>query len=553
MVSSLRGYSQAMLNGSLKMAGHGAKAIHANTTRRSFAVLTPREKLDQLNFNLTKVQRLPFNTVNPAKIQILLQAPWEAPEKIFLKTTPKDVIIPNTTPVHLYFGGLPALMAAAKDKEAHRERLVTYVTNGKTFKSTQSGHQAHQHPSQFVSEEYHTRHLIKTMGQGMKIIPSPDPTDLEHYSNLHFPNIWKEFLQNPIEQLKIYTGFFKQRVLHDITAKNGVSTQDRWLCRIIENSLNFHEKLSKKIETATGLKTLKREFRVYWSQDHEEIAKKAATWKELGIDCETMYDEEILKRTLLRSDKNLAVLKILGDGQFEAEAPKRIVDYFSNEYRHSFNILNAEVKEIYLNRDTQKPEAVKIQKLNKNEQIIPVKSVFGSPGHDQVYKINRVFGTKKQLWKSVPVSGVTSLWLCTIPRRELEQRWRLPEHDGLLKKHLDKLCASANLCNLNVTVIESKIHNDDVHLFVRVSQGANFNSTVANKNDLINMAANLDQFFIGNWELLSAGTCTHQTNTTNVPTISDFNSVTFGRDYFGEGYSASVPHDPEDPKPSLFG
>lgn len=555
MVCTVRRCSQGMLNGSLKMAERGMKNICANVMKRSFAVLTSRTALDKLDLSSSKVQRLiSFDKINPLKISVPLEAPWEAPGKIILKTTPKDVKIPDITPVHFFFGGLPALMAAAKKKGEYPKSQITYVTNGKISKSTQSGHQAHNHPSEFVAEDCNKRNLIKTVARGMNIVSSPDPTDLKRYSYLHFPNLWAGFLQDPIEQLKLYAGFFKQRILHDITSKNGVSTQDRWLCRVIENSLNFHEKLSKKIEAKTGLKTLKRDFRIYWSHDHEGIAKKATTWRELGINCETMHEKEIIMRTLLRTDKHLAVLKIHGDGQFEPETPKRIADYFSNEYRDTFKIVEAEVKEIYLNPDSQKPEAVKFIELNGDEKTIPVNNVFGSPGHDQVYKYDAVLGAEKQLWKSVPVSGVSSLWLCTIPQKELEKRWNLPEgSEDLLKKHLTKLCASANLCNLHVTIFENEIREDNVQLYVRVSQGANFNSTVADNNDLTNMATNLDQFFIGNWGLISAGTCTRQTNVTNVPTIADIHSVTFGRDYSGVGYSASVPPDPEDPKPSVFG
>ena len=213
-----------------------------------------------------------------------------------------------------------------------------------------------------------------------------------------------------------------------------------------------------------------------------------------------------------------AVFKIIGDGQFEPETPERVIEYFTDEFPGSFSVLKAVVNEIYINPDSQNPEAVKVTEINGEQRIMPVQTVFGTPGHDQVYKYDAVTRTEKQLWKSVPVSGISSLWICTIRRRELESRWGLiAGDDAHLKKHLDTLCPAANLCNLHATVLSNEILDENVQLYVRVSQGANFNSTVADKNDLINITTSLDKFFIGNWELVSAGTCTRQTGVTNVP------------------------------------
>jgi hypothetical protein len=534
-----------------KSTSHHKISGMSSSRARTYAVLTPRATLDALDLTKAKIQQIA--NVNPEKIDLVkvrvpIKADWAPTQKIVIKTISESINIPDEEPVHLFFGGLPALMAAAKMKTKYPERNLLFINNGILSKSEQSGHQAHNHPSEFVAEDCNKRNLIKTMARGLGIISSPDPTDIENYSYLHFQNVAKQFLEKPNQSLQLYISFFIQRILHDINSKNGVSAQDRWLCRTIEKSLDFHEMLSDKIAAKTGLRTLKRDFRIYWSHDHKGIAKKEVTWKELGIPCEMISESDLIKRTLLRLDRNLAVLKILRDGQFEPETPKRVIEYFSNEYSDTFKVLKGEVNEIYINPYTQQPEAIKVTN-NNGERIIPVKSVFGTPGHDQVFKYNSLKGTEKQLWKSVPVSGISSFWICTIPRKELEKRWQTKEgEDAELISHLTKICPAANLCNLHVTVFDYEIRYENVRLYVRVSQGANFNSTMADKNDLVNIATNLDKFFIGDWTLLSAGTCTRQTGVTNIPTVSGM----FGYDYSGVGYSASVPPDEDDPKPLLF-
>jgi len=519
---------------------------------RGYAVLTSRATLDALDLTKNKVQQIAnvdSEKIDLAKIRVPIKANWASTQKIVVKSISKSINIPNEEPVYLFFGGIPALMAAAKMKTKYPERNLLFINNGILSKSEQSGHQAHNHPSEFVAADCNKRNLAKTMARGLGILSSPDPTDIENYSYLHFPKIFKQFLEKPNQNLQLYTSFFKQRILHDLTSKNGVSVQDRWLCRTIEKSLDFHETLSDKIAAKTGLRTLKRDFRIYWSHDHKGIAAKEATWKELGIPCETISELELIKRTILRLDKNLAVLKISKDGQFEPETSKRVIKYFSDEYPDTFKVLEGEVNEIYTNPLTHEPEAIKVKENHGEIRIVPVKSVFGTPGHDQVFKYDPLNGTEKQLWKSVPVSGISSLWICTIPRKELENRWQINENeDAELISHLTKICPGANLCNLHVTVFDHEIRDENVQLYVRASQGANFNSNVADKNDLVNIATNLDKFFIGDWRLISAGTCTRQTGVTNVPTISGM----FGYDYSGVGYSASVPPDENDPKPSLF-
>ena len=137
-------------------------------------------------------------------------------------------------------------------KTKKTDSLVIYISDGKISKSKQSGHQAHNHPSEFVADDCNKRNLIKAMARGLGTLPSPDPTDIPNYSYLHFPNVRQQFIEKPIQSLQLYAEFFKQRILHDISSKNGASTQDRWLCQTIEKSLDFHEDLSAKIEAKTG-------------------------------------------------------------------------------------------------------------------------------------------------------------------------------------------------------------------------------------------------------------------------------------------------------------
>lgn len=521
--------------------------------KRNYGVITPWQSIEKVDLTSAKIiqfvslEELKDRDIDCAKIKVPLEADWEKdPKKIRIMPTPSNLKALSGVPSHYFFGGLPALMSATRKVMDGSSEPVVYVNNGEISKSIQSGHQAHVHPSEWSTPDCDVYHLTKTLAYGLKLLPPPNPNDLKNYSYLHFP-VNRELFFNK-ENLKLYGNFFKYRILHNLASNKGVSSQDQWLCDMVRKSLDFHQMLSEKIAAKTGLNTLKREYRIYWSQDFSGIAKKKAIWEALGIKCEKMSKEELKLRTLLRDDVDISALKVIGDGKFAPETPLLIQEYLLQEFPHLFSSRMGNLVDIYLNPSTKEPEMIK-EASAQGEKYLPVCSVFGSPGHDQVFEYDSVSKIEKQLWKEVPVSGISSLWMCTIAKKDLSKRWGICDTNKVrFEEQIQKISASANLCNLHVTVLNSDIRNSKVQLFVRVSQGANFNSKVADKNDLLNLATNLNQFFIGYWELISAGTCTRKTSISNVPEVSRF----FVQGLSGIGYSVSAAPWKENLCPSIF-
>lgn len=467
---------------------------------------------------------------------------WTRPSAIKVFETQKHYINENRT--HYFVGGISALMQAIYklfELGSESPEKVVYTNDGKTPISLMSGHQGHVHPTEHTSDDCRIPNLVKTMFQGAGVLKEPDPNDLENYSYLHFPISLKDVLKDPKKFVTLYGSFFKHRLVHDLKAKNGVSQGDRWLCEGIRKSLEFHEMLSKKIESKTGLPTFKRGFRIYWSKDREKLEKKMKIWQELDIPCEWMTKKEIMEHTLLRIDKDLHVLKVIGDGNFFPETPQRIIDFALSEFPN-FSFKERTLQELHLDK-SKNPSAILERDPKTNEEtLVPITSFFCSPGHNEVFKVDPFTQEETRLFEEkVPVSGITSLWHCTIPIEEIQERFDIFEsnHQTLLEC-AKKLVASANLSNLHITPISTEISADGksvVHL-VRGTQGANFNRTVANHKDLKNMCVNLNSLMIGDWELLSVGTCTRQTSPKNHPELDETGFFLTGGS--GIGYSASA-------------
>lgn len=151
---------------------------------------------------------------------------------------------------------------------------------------------------------------------------------------------------------------------------------------------------------------------------------------------------------------------------------------------------------------------------------------------DQIFIKDLQTGKRKKLWSDVSVSGVSTLWECTLRNKELQERWG---DKTIIESHLSKLIATANLSNLHVTPIQSKMGEDEVKIYFRASQGANFNRDIANIDDLLNMGKNIEKFFLGSWKLKIVGTCTRKTGPENVPKKIGPFLIHFS----GLGYSAS--------------
>jgi len=468
-------------------------------------------------------------------------ASWDRSSKVtVIQKVPPKLEGPK---VRYCFGGLPALMHAARMLLANPTPGVAYVNDGGIPKTLMSGHQAHVHPSEWSTKDCSIPNLVITLARGIGLLKEPDPTDVSRYSYLHFPISYRDLANRPLEHVLLYGQFFAHRVVHNLTAKGGVSAQDKWLCEMVRRSLDFHQKLSEEIKEKTGLTTLDRGFRVYWSPSQKGIQEKKRVWNALGIECEYMLPIEVRSHTLLKEDAPLHVLKIIGDGSFHPETPQRIINYLQSKFPEQFKPSTATVIALYQDPTSGDFVAAEEKDLNGESRIIPTQNVFGSLGHDQVFR------GKKHLWKEVPVSGVSSFWVCTLDKAELCRRFAIDVNaESQLLEKLKKIVPAANLCNLHVTNLDAETQGSYIKLYVRVSQGANFGSSVAAKNDLINLATNLDLFFIGDWELISAGTCTRKTWVSNVP---EYNGH-FVHGLSGIGYSASAAPWDELPKPSLF-
>lgn len=419
---------------------------------------------------------------------------------------------------------------------------VIYVNDGHIAKTLQSGHQGHTHPSEWTAEECSSKNLFKTMLKGFGVLPQDDPSDLARYSYLHFP--MENVLKHPRYYLGIYSQFFYQRIIHNLTSVNGVSAKDHWVCDGISKSLSFHQKLSDQIEKETGKKTFSQQSRVYWSPNLTAMKKKEKTWKELGIACTFMDPSEIMQRTLLKTDAKLHILQIFNDGKFYPETIPLIVDHLSRHYPH-FTARTGFVEKILIDPKTSAPHKV-LEKDPATQKTIQtsIKTLIGSPGHNEVLRYDPEKKLWSEMWQEVPVSGISSVWLCEIEKSEMLKRFAADLSDQELQERMKSIVAAANLSNLHVTSWDCTIKDKTIQLLVRATQGANFNSLVASKSDLFNMANNLNIFFIGHWTLISVGTCTRKTWTSNVPEFArlhDESGFIHGLSGLGYSFSAAPP------------
>src|ERR1700722_4141498 len=305
------------------------------------------------------------------------------------------------------------------------------------------------------------------------------------------------------------------------------------------------------------------------------MKKKEKIWKELGIECEFIFPEEIRRKTLLKDNSDLHVLRITQDGKFHPDSMQRIILHLQTNYPQHFRTYVAHVKELHLDKVTSCPLSVSEQLSDGQNREVDIQTFFGSLGHNQVFKESDtsflkhspwlempVFGVgslghhwvlnesissikQKPLWLEIPVSGNSTVWKCTIDKQELLERFgQKSSNEEQFARDIRGLLPSANLCNLHLTTWDGEISETKVTFYARASQGANFNSWVANKNDLRNIWANLDRFFIGDWELISAGTCTRKTHISNVPEYVELSSdperpATFLHGLSGIGFSFS--------------
>ena len=435
---------------------------------------------------------------------------WQEPNPIEVVPCSRQSIKCDAHVVHYYMGGLPALMQAVRQLQNNPEESVAFVTDGQVKKSTLSAHQGHVHPTEWTTPELGAWALTKIMLRTLGVLPSIKPQDIERYTYIHFP------------LSKMRLGLFVKNMVHKVwhlfASKNGVSQNDRWQCDAVRESLGFHKDLSKEIEQAGGEPTFIEAWRLIWSFDKAGIQRKQELWNELGIETEPLDHNELRAHTLLRDDIPLFGLKVVGDGKFFPGVDQKITAHLTKKYPGSFQMRQARVSKLYVDEQTSEPFAVHEVREDGTDKVVGIQSFYGSCGHNQVFKA----GSKKPLWDEVPVSGVSSLWVCSVEKSELFKRFGVHEMaDDVLVGRIKQFVGAANLTNLHTTVWNACVDGDMVHIVLRATQGANFNSEYADPDDLANMKANIEAFFIGSWKLIAAGSCTRKTTTPNIPEFKD--------------------------------
>jgi hypothetical protein len=508
---------------------------------KSYTAQTPPEKFTNIDFSIGKIQLISQGT---SETPLPLSCDWEPAPSIYIHNidSSQDDINLSAKRTYCFIGGLLAMILAAKKlSECSSDDEVLYIRNKDIPKTLMSGHQFHLHPSEWSTKDCGFKNLFKTLLQGLSLIKQDDPTDLENYSYLHMSLRIKDWIDNPALQLRIFTGCFYQRIKHSMTSNSlGVSKQDQWLCDAVAQSRKTHQELSDKIEMEMGKPTFSPTGRIYWSPNKEKMELKEKIWRELKIPVEKISTEDKLHLTLLKKDSPLYILKILSDGKFYPETPERILQYLTKKYPN-FTAIEANVTDIFLNHQND-ARAIKMTRIDNGEIIQQdISSLFGSMGHNNVFKKSTWTGKWKPLWHEISVTGVSATWKCTLTRQELQERWNKPLlSNEEIHQCINKIMPAANLSNLHVTSWDCTIQNDAVVMMVRASEGANVNSTIAFKNDLINMSHNLDSYFMGKWELESVGSCSRKTWSSNIPEVIELSdNVKFVHGQSGIGYSFS--------------
>lgn len=496
-----------------------------------------------INFSEQKVTQVtPLSELPPEVVKQLpdvdLEAAWEEPNPILLIPKSRESIRCDKNAGRYFAGGLPALMQAVRALQQNPNAKVTYVNDGQLRKSTQSAHQGHVHPTEWTIEECQAKNLVKLLLHSLHIVSPAPPEDVSHYSYLHFP----------LAKMRptLFMRFFVHRVIHTLFSKNGVSADDRWQCEAVRASLAFHESLSEEIVAAGGEPTFTQNERIMWSPVRESLERKRALWNEVGIATEFMSEEELRREALFKEGAPIFALKVFGDGKFFADVDGKICDFLLKAYANSFFTRRAIVSELYIDETTKEPFAVRERFPDGSGQTVAIDSFFGSTGHSQVFKVDPVRKKKRALWHEVPVTGVSTLWLASIAKSTLLSRLGKELSDEALRERLKAFAGLANHTNMHVTIWDAIVAGESVHIIARATQGANFNSTLADPNDLLNMTANLKRFFIGDWKLISAGSCIRKTAISNVPEMKE--NFIHGLSGIGFSFSA-VPRDMLNYKP----
>lgn len=469
--------------------------------------------------NFTKEESLPKRMQS-----VPLDLEWSEDSKVDIIQTEFEKENSN---VNFYVGGLEALFSCTRMLENSKDKCI-YINDGKVPIAIRAGQQLHEHPTQYP--DYSLGHLIKKLFEKFYLAPKENPETYD-YSPLHYS--LSPILKEPINFVKCYLGMFIHTLWHKYKYNNRVSEDDQNLVNMIRQSIEYMKVINQDIIKVTNRSIMTQNGRLYWSIDKHLILKKQEHWTAMGIGCSLIEPNETQALTLLNTDKyKIYALKMHKDGEIHPDIFEIMIEYLNKKYPDRFEYKVGQMTQVKLSKDKE-PISISINE-NGKENEFKTKTLFSSLGH------NSVFQNGSKVYNVIPVSGITSDWKVKISKADFMKR--IPKNMKL-EEYLEKcnVVPCADMFNLHVKIMDHQFENDDIYFYVRVTEGANVYSTLAEKRDLVNIAYKLDEFFVGDWKILTAGTCSRRTGVINRP--ENWKFFNFGQSGVGLSCSAGVWND----------
>lgn len=479
------------------------------------------------NFDITKKRVTNFSSEStlPRRMQsVPMDLEWSEDSKVEIIQTDSEK---SNSDVNVYVGGLEALFACSRKLGDSNEKCV-YINDGKVPIAIRAGQQLHEHPTQYP--DYTLAHLIKKLFEKVYLAPKENPETYD-YSPLHYS--LRGLLTEPITFVKCYMGMFIHTLWHKYKFSNRVSDNDQNLVNMIRQSIEYMRVINEDIVKVTNKSIMTQNGRLYWSIDKDLIDKKAQHWRDMGISCSLIEPNETQTVSLLNTEKHkIYALKMHKDGEIHPDIFETMVEYLSKKYPDQFEYKIAQMTHLKLSKE-QQPNSIALE-TNGTKQEMNTKTLFSSLGHNSVYQKGN------QVYNVIPVSGITSDWKMKISKKEFSKRLPIGVK---LEEYLEKcnVVPCADMFNLHVKILDHSFENDDINFYVRVTEGANVYNNLAEKRDLVNIAYKLNTFFIGDWKILTAGTCTRKTGVINRP--ENWKFFNFGQSGVGISCSAGVWND----------
>jgi hypothetical protein len=420
-------------------------------------------------------------------------------------------------------GGLEALFMCVRKLESSNEKCI-YVNDGKPLIAQRAGQQLHEHPTQYP--DYTVSHLVKKLLEKLYLAPKENPETYD-YSPLHYS--LSPLFSEPITFVSTYLGMFFATLTHKSKHGDRVSPDDQALVDLIRQSLEYMKKVNDDMQKTTGKSIMTQNGRLYWSIDADLLKHKYQHWKAMGISCSMVEADEIKGMTLLNADKHkMFALKMHKDGEIHPDIVENIIQYLNVKYKSRFEHKIASLSEVSMEKDVT--HQIVLKTFEKEEKR-SVGSLYSSLGHNSVYKAG------KKAYHVIPVSGITTDWEVSMSKSDFEKRIKNGQKVETYLKEC-RVTPCADMFNLHVKILDHTIQGDKLNFFVRVTEGANVYSDVAEKRDMINIAWKLNEFFVGDWKLITAGSCTRKTGVVNRPEA--WKGFHFGQSGVGISCSAGV-------------